>query len=867
MPTLRADRVAASYVYYDAQTDDARLTLADRAHRGRLRRRGRELHATSSASRRAPTAACSGARVVADGQTIDVRADARRERDRRVVRRRPRARRGHAPVVDPAGQGRAHHGAVVAGAERDRGGDPGAEGPALGVRRAVGRRGRRPPLHLHRHDRHRLRRPDRRPADHPRRRRVPARARSTPRSRPRSPSPTSSARGPACGRSCARATSERTADLSRRHSVRTSDERRDHRHRRQAHDLPPHGRRHGRRRREATRHRRPAPQPHQAASACTAPPAGTRPSSRPTSRRATAATPARCSRSSRADPTLAEPIVPGLAYSKAEVVYAVRAEMARTVDDVLSRRTRARLLARDASAAAAPRGRGAHGGRARLERRRARPPGRAVPGADRRPSAPRAACPRPRSTRSTQPPVVVFRLHADEPGRADASDRVRGRRGRRRAAGSTDARASRSTTRCASSSPRPAPTSRRAAAEISEASRDWWPLAMIWALDDQVDGPRVGDRAAALDRPRSRPCCALCNEARVPVTAAAGRSGVCGASVPVFGGVLLDLTALDGHRRRRPRRRCSSTCSPARSATCSRTSCAPSTASRAGTGRSRWRCRPSAAGSRAAAPASSRPATARSRTSSPASTSCSPTARVVTTGGAPRAAVGPDLTQLFVGSEGTLGVIVGARLRAAPAPARRDPRRVRVHVVHRRPRRDAPHRAARRDARGAAPLRRDRSRPQLPDRRRARAARDGRGRRAHRRRDAPHRRRGVRGGRRASTSASSSAGWSTATTCRRSKRSSAAASSSTRWRSRRRGARCPRSTSSATAAIRGVEHTMVASAHQSHSYTDGACLYFTFAGKPPEADREALLPRRVGRRASARCSPRAARSATTTASA
>ena len=41
----------------------------------------------------------------------------------------------------------------------------------------------------------------------------------------------------------------------------------------------------------------------------------------------------------------------------------------------------------------------------------------------------------------------------------------------------------------------------------------------------------------------------------------------------------------------------------------------------------------------------------------------------ITTGGAPRAAVGPDLTQLFVGSEGTLGVIVGARLRAHPSPA------------------------------------------------------------------------------------------------------------------------------------------------------------------------------------------------------
>ncbi|ANH90009.1 MULTISPECIES: glycerol-3-phosphate dehydrogenase/oxidase [unclassified Streptomyces] len=53
------------------------------------------------------------------------------------------------------------------------------------------------------------------------------------------------------------------------------------------------------------------------------------------------------------DPTLAEPVVPGLPYTRAEVVYAARAEMARSVDDVLSRRTRARLFARDASAGAA----------------------------------------------------------------------------------------------------------------------------------------------------------------------------------------------------------------------------------------------------------------------------------------------------------------------------------------------------------------------------------------------------------------------------------------------------------------------------------------------------------------------------------
>ena len=52
------------------------------------------------------------------------------------------------------------------------------------------------------------------------------------------------------------------------------------------------------------------------------------------------------------DRALGDPLVPGLPYIRAEAVYAARNEMARTVDDVLSRRTRARLLARDASAAA-----------------------------------------------------------------------------------------------------------------------------------------------------------------------------------------------------------------------------------------------------------------------------------------------------------------------------------------------------------------------------------------------------------------------------------------------------------------------------------------------------------------------------------
>ncbi|HZT65542.1 MAG TPA: glycerol-3-phosphate dehydrogenase/oxidase [Acidimicrobiales bacterium] len=55
-----------------------------------------------------------------------------------------------------------------------------------------------------------------------------------------------------------------------------------------------------------------------------------------------------------ADPSLRRPLVEGLPYLAAEAVWAVRQEMARTVEDVLARRTRALLLDREATAAAAP---------------------------------------------------------------------------------------------------------------------------------------------------------------------------------------------------------------------------------------------------------------------------------------------------------------------------------------------------------------------------------------------------------------------------------------------------------------------------------------------------------------------------------
>ncbi len=55
----------------------------------------------------------------------------------------------------------------------------------------------------------------------------------------------------------------------------------------------------------------------------------------------------------RADPQLGEVLVPGLPYTKAEAVHAARAEMAVTLDDVLSRRTRCRLFDRPAAVEAA----------------------------------------------------------------------------------------------------------------------------------------------------------------------------------------------------------------------------------------------------------------------------------------------------------------------------------------------------------------------------------------------------------------------------------------------------------------------------------------------------------------------------------
>lgn len=204
----------------------------------------------------------------------------------------------------------------------------------------------------------------------------------------------------------------------------------------------------------------------------------------------------------------------------------------------------------------------------------------------------------------------------------------------------------------------------------AEASRDWWPIAMHWALAGQV--PR---RAAVVARPTSADDVAellmLCDGARVPVTPAAGRSGVCGASVPVFGGVLLDLTGLGGlgevdessgvvevlagtfgpDLERELNERHSLTIGHF-----------PQSFDIATVGG--W------VACRGAGQYSTRYGKIEEMVVGLEVVLAD--GRVIRTGGAPAAAVGPDLNQLFLGSEGTLGVITRVWLRAHPlAPSER----------------------------------------------------------------------------------------------------------------------------------------------------------------------------------------------------
>jgi len=217
---------------------------------------------------------------------------------------------------------------------------------------------------------------------------------------------------------------------------------------------------------------------------------------------------------------------------------------------------------------------------------------------------------------------------------------------------------------------------------LAEAGRDWWPISLRWALSGAVPA-RPGVIARPADTAEVAGVLRCCNEAGIPVTAAGGRSGVCGGAVPIFV-VSVSIAAVSAACRRFTVQLRSSMSEPALSGTISSTSFAPLMGSRSATGPSLSRWRPSEGRSRVAVRASTPPATERSRTWSPVSKWFSPTGPSCARARWPDEEPGHarqwarDLMSVFVGSEGTLGVITSARLRAHPGRSRGTARSVGV---------------------------------------------------------------------------------------------------------------------------------------------------------------------------------------------
>jgi len=205
------------------------------------------------------------------------------------------------------------------------------------------------------------------------------------------------------------------------------------------------------------------------------------------------------------------------------------------------------------------------------------------------------------------------------------------------------------------------------AGALAEGSRDWWPLALHWSLAGQV--PQL---AEVIVRPRTTEEVAavvhVCNAGRLPLTVTGGRSGVCGAAAPVYGGVVLDTTALTGV--------------PAVDEVAGVVEVLPGTfgpdletelqsSSGLSVGHFPQSFDLATVGgwvaSRGAGQYSTRYGKIEDMVVGLEAVLANGT--VIRTGGAPAAAVGPDLTQLLVGSEGTLGVITRVWLRAHPLPA------------------------------------------------------------------------------------------------------------------------------------------------------------------------------------------------------
>jgi alkyldihydroxyacetonephosphate synthase len=366
---------------------------------------------------------------------------------------------------------------------------------------------------------------------------------------------------------------------------------------------------------------------------------------------------------------------------------------------------------------------------------------------------------------------------------------------------------------------------------VAGASRDWWPLALHWSLAGEV--PR---RARAVVRPTSTTevaaIVALCAAASVPVTAAGGRSGVNGASVPVLGGIVLDCTALTG--------------------IVEVDAVSGVVGVRAGTfgpdlerelhdvhaltvGHFPQSFDLATVGGWVACRGAGQYSTRYGKIEDMVVglEVVLADGSVVRTGGAPAAAVGPDLTQLFVGSEGMLGIITTVWLRAHPLPAHEA--RLAYGFALFADGIEACRQILRRGATPAV-LR-------LYDAEESARGRGGDGQR--------HVLLVLDEGDRAIVEASTTI---VADCCASAEPLDAQLVAD--WLAHRNDtsalqgltrkgfvvdtmeiaapwSKLPAIFDAARAALLGVEHAIVATCHLSHSYLDGACLYFTFAATPP----------------------------------
>lgn len=371
------------------------------------------------------------------------------------------------------------------------------------------------------------------------------------------------------------------------------------------------------------------------------------------------------------------------------------------------------------------------------------------------------------------------------------------------------------------------------------AGRDWWPLSVHWALEGI--NPAL---PAAVARPsRTSEVAAVlraCHEAGVPVTPLAGRSGVCGGALPVFGGVALDLTGLSGLVAVDER----SLLVDVRAGTFGEDLEGELRSRHAMTlGHFPQSIAISTVGGWVACRGAGQYSTRYGKIEDMVRglEVVLADGRILRTGSnAPRAACGPDLTQLFVGSEGTLGVLTEVRLAAHPVPAgearavygfggesgfdrgleacRNILRRGATPGVLRLYDRTESHRHFSMEETSVL-LVIDEGDPLLVEAVMRVASSECAAHGAEeldpalaaswldRRNDLPALEELAAGGIVADT-AEISASWSS----------------------------LPTIYHQAIASLERLEGTLTASAHQSHAYTDGACLYFTFAGRPPSGE-------------------------------